>query len=116
MNIWRQTIRLSLKDEFTVINPCTYIPDVITPQVEVECMKWDLWQVRNADIIVCDFSHSESIGTTWELALATEYNIPIIGVYTNGEGYIHPWWKIAASHICDNIDDLISYVRVYYGE
>lgn len=116
MNIWRQEIRLLLKDEFTVINPCIYIPDVITDEVEKSAMHWDLWQVRNADIIVCDFSHPNSIGTTWELALAAENNIPIIGVYTSGEGYIHPWWKIAASHICDNIEELLDYLRAFYKE
>lgn len=77
---------------------------------------WDLYQVRNSDIIVCDFSHPESIGTTWELALAVENNIPIIGVFTCGKDYVHPWWEIAASHICDGIMDLVEYIKIYYGE
>ena len=116
-NLWRNQRRKKLNDEFIVINPCIYIPDVITPEVEKSMMQWDLWQVRNADIVVCDFSHPQSIGTTWELALAVENNIPVIGVYTNDEEImVHPWWKIAASHVCDNIEELVDYVRIYYGE
>ena len=79
-------------------------------------MTWDLWQVKHSDIIICDFSHPGSIGTTWELAVAKENDIPIIGVYTNGEVKVHPWWEMTAIRICYDIDDLIDYVSLFYRE
>lgn len=114
---WRNTIRCSeLYNDFIIINPCIMYPEIITEEVEKESMLWDLYQVRQADILVVDFSHPNSIGTTWELAIASEKHIPIIGVYTSGKSDIHPWWRMATSYICNDIEELIDYISTYYGE
>lgn len=117
-NGWRKAIKKYLDgvNNWTVINPVSHIPDDkdITAEVERECMRWDLWKLKQSDIVICDFSHPDSVGTTWELAIAYELGIPIIGVMTDGIRAAHPWWKMSAQHICNNIDELYYYLIQHY--
>lgn len=113
---WRFDIknRIERRSEWKVINPCDHIPHVktFTEAIEKGCMMWDLWQLKRSDVVVCDFSHPTSLGTSWELGIAYEKGIPIIGVHTEQKpkDTLHPWWKIAAMHICKDIDELEQYL------
>ena len=112
---WRIKIQMWLSQKgWTGINPCDHIPDVevVTEQIERECMQWELWQLRHSDAVICDFSHPKSIGTSWELATAYELGIPIIGLKTDEtDVVVHPWWGIGAMHICKNMEELYSYLQ-----
>lgn len=117
---WRLQLKLKIEDitshEWLVINPCQHISDNnLDPiQKEKEGMEWDLWKIRQCELIVCDFSHPNSIGTSWELGLARELNIPVIGVYTQEKVDVHPWWKMTAMKICNNLDELTMYLCEHF--
>lgn len=117
---WRIKIKSKIENttnkQWICVNPCEHIPHkVFTENVERECMKWDLWKLKQCDIVVCDFSHPISLGTSWELGTAFEHNIPIIGVLTEStKEDVHPWWKIAAMHICDDLEDLTRYLQKHF--
>ena len=110
---WRIKLKDLIEDgtslRWKAINPVPHIPEVINQSVEREQMAWDLYKLKHSDLVVCDFDHPNSIGTTWELAVARENGIPIIGLSLTGT-YVHPWWHISAMHICNSIDDLYNYL------
>jgi len=116
MNGWRYKITQMIDAydfdgvRWKCINPCPHIPPQVDDKVEEEQMRWDLYKVRTADLIVCDFDHPNSIGTSFELSLAKELHIPIIGLQTNPNVALHPWWRMSAIHICTSIDELQSYL------
>lgn len=110
---WRQKIKKIIEDitalRWKCVNPVAHIPYCVDDRVEKECFEWDLFKLKQSDIVVCDFDHPNSIGTTWELAVTKEHNIPIIGLSTTNVP-IHPWWRMSAMHISDSIEDLIDYL------
>lgn len=116
MNGWRNELKRMIDYEdfdgvrWRCVNPCPHIPAVIDQSVEKEQMRWDIYKVKHADLIVCDFNHPNSIGTSFELAIARELGIPIIGLKTNPDVQLHPWWEISALHICTSIDELYGYL------
>ena len=115
MNRWRIFIKENLAQRsVNCINPCEHVPYFLSEAAERESMIWELHMLRRSDVVVCDMSHPNSIGTTWELAVATEHSIPIVGVYTGDKSEAHPWWKISVMHICDNLDDLLEYLRLHF--
>lgn len=110
---WRIRLKKMIEDisclRWKCFNPCEHIPELINDQVEKECFELDLYKLKHSSIVVCDFDHPNSIGTTWELAVAKELGIPIIG-YSTSDIPVHPWWHISAMHICNSIDDLYNYL------
>lgn len=114
---WRIKVKSKIESitnkQWLCINPCEHIPHKpFTEGIERECMLWDLYKLKQSDILVCDFSHPNSIGTSWELSVAYDRSIPIIGVMTEpSKEEIHPWWRMAAMHVCDNIEDLYKYLQ-----
>lgn len=110
---WRDKIKDTLETvsgyKVVCCNPASHIPLVITPAVEREMFEWDLWKVKQSDIIICDFDHPNSIGTTWELAVARENGIPIIGLSLT-DTPVHPWWSMSAIHISRSMDELYDYL------
>lgn len=113
---WRQQIKKTIEDmtllRWKCIDPVSHIPYCINDEVEKECFEWDLWKLKQSNLVVCDFDHPNSIGTTWELAIAKENGIPIIGLSQTGIA-IHPWWKMSAMHISNSIEDLIDYLCLH---
>lgn len=102
-----------------VINPNRYFNFVDKPRYssQREVKRYDLHHVRTSDLIIVNFNDPNSIGTTWELAVATEHNIPIIGLKTDSEVQLHPW----LNDDCDccertftNIDDMLTYIKDFY--
>lgn len=116
---WRIKVKTWIEhySNWIAVNPCQHIPKTteFTDRTEIECMMWDLWKLKQCDIVVCDFSHPESIGTTWELATAWECKIPIIGVkIDDSKTPVHPWWQTAAMHVCENLDELKQYLTKHF--
>lgn len=118
MSEWRFDIKKVIETmtdyRWKAINPTEHFT---LEDDEKEGMLFDLYKVRNSDLIICDFDHPSSIGTTWELAVATECKIPILGICKNENlDKLHPWWKMNAMHISQDIDDLVDYFMNNFAE
>ena len=80
---------------------------------EREAMEYDLYKLRNSDLVIVNFNAPRSIGTAMELMLAKEYRIPVIAFGIN-EQEIHPWLLECCTRVCDNIRDTITHVVDFY--
>ena len=76
-------------------------------------MEFDLYKVRNSDLIIVNFNDPNSLGTMAELAIAYEKRIPIIGL-NEDRNELHSWQIEMCARIFDNIGDMIMYVKDYY--
>ena len=64
------------------------------PSYEKEAMNYDLYCVKEADVIVVNFNSLSSIGTAQEVMYAYTLNKPIIGmIERNKYSQLHPWYK-----------------------
>lgn len=82
-------------------------------KTEKEIMEFDLYNLRNSDLVIVNFNDEKSIGTAMELMLAKERNIPIIAFGTNNK-VIHPWLLECCNRICDNMREAIEHTVNYY--
>ena len=80
---------------------------------EKEVMEFDLYNLRNSDIVIVNFNNEKSIGTAMELMLAKEYKIPVIAFGIN-EKEIHPWLLECCTRICDSLREAVEYVVDFY--
>lgn len=113
-NEWRKEIIDKLND-FKCINPCNYYNfEQIVHDSELEVMRFDLRLLKRCDLIIAKID-TDSIGTTMEIAIAYDENIPIIGLNLQNKE-LHPWIKSSCDKIFNNIDELIDYVNVFYSE
>lgn len=80
---------------------------------EKEIMEFDLYNLRNSNLVVVNFNNPSSIGTAMELMLAKELNIPIIAFGVNNQ-QVHPWLLEACTRICDNLGECVSYIVEFY--
>ena len=108
-------------EQYSFINPTTlYKPSKpYDPTLEKEAMAYDLFCVKQADVIVVNFNSLSSIGTAQELMLAYTLNKPIIGmIEKNKYEQLHPWYKQECIKIFtytpdkleDTINEIIEYV------
>lgn len=81
---------------------------------EKEIMEFDLYNLRNSDLVIVNFGNggNKSIGTSMELMLAKELRIPVIAFGHNEE--THPWMLETCSRVCDDIDEVVSHVVDFY--
>lgn len=115
--LWRNDVKSQVEmitdKQWLAINPVDHFT---LDCDEREGMEYDLLRVRNCDLVICDFDHPTSIGTTWELAVASELNIPILGICEKKNlDKIHPWWKLKALHIFTDVDELIDYFLINFA-
>lgn len=80
---------------------------------EREIMEFDLYNLRNSNLVVVNFNDVKSIGTAMELILAKEKNIPVIGFGVNGQT-VHPWLLECCTRVCDNLKELVEHVVEFY--
>ena len=80
---------------------------------EYEIMEFDLYNLRNSDLVVVNFNNPNSIGTAMELMLAKELHIPIIGL-NKDKKELHPWLECCCNRMCDDMRELVSHVVEYY--
>lgn len=112
-NGWRADLKKQLETlsqgKFECINPVEHF--TIGASDDREAMVWDLLNVRHSDLLIVDMNHPNSIGTTWELGVATELRIPYIGFCdVNKLNDLHPWWKLNCMRIFNDMEDLVLYV------
>lgn len=117
-NQWRLNIKGAISDidyGVAVINPNDHFNFLNSDEYESEreIMEYDLYQVKDSDLIICNFNDPKSIGSACELAIAHEKRIPIIGLNEEHKN-IHPWLKEFCIRIFDDIDYLIAYIDRHY--
>lgn len=81
---------------YNYLNPTTlYKPsDPYDPVYEKEAMTYDLFCVKQADVIVVNFNSLSSIGTAQEVMYAHTLNKPIVGMIEEDKyDQLHPWYK-----------------------
>lgn len=80
---------------------------------EREIMDFDLYNLRNSDIVVVNLKNSKSLGTMSELILAHELRIPVIGWNPNNES-LHPWMECCITRICKDMRETVEHVVEFY--
>lgn len=122
--LWRNNLRFEIrkKEQLKDIDkkikffspPNFYSISNPTHQTEREVMEFDLYNLRNSNIVVVNFNKPESIGTAMELMYAKEHNIPVIALNENNKE-IHSWLIECCSGVFFNsMKDLVEYLWDYY--
>lgn len=118
MNSWRAKASVILEGYGEYIhteNPCHYYNFEIDPNSfsDHECKEFDLWLVKNCDLILVNLDFSDSIGTAIEIELASRiWNIPIIAFGTRKD--IHPWIKLSITKHCPTMEEAIEHIINFY--
>jgi nucleoside 2-deoxyribosyltransferase len=82
-------------------------------KTEKEIMEYDLYNLRNSNLVIVNFNNIWSIGTAMELMLAKEMHIPVIGWNSSGED-LHPWLAECTTRLCDNLRETVEHVVNFY--
>lgn len=80
---------------------------------EKEIMEFDLYNLRNSNLVIVNFNNIRSIGTAMELMLAKEMHIPVIGWNSSCEA-LHPWLSECVTRLCDNLREAVEHVVEFY--
>lgn len=106
--------------QYSFINPTTlYKPsEPYDLTLEKEAMAYDLFCVKQADVIIVNFNSLSSIGTAQEVMLAYSLNKPIIGMIEEDKyDQLHPWYKQECIKIfkykSDKLEDIINEIIEY---
>lgn len=120
-NKWRVYCKKALNNYYgnnklKIINPNDYFNFLDEPRTyesEREIMEFDLYKVRNSDLIIINFNDMYSLGSMAELAIAYEHRIPVIGLDVEKQN-LHPWEVEMCTRIFDDIDKMLDYVGDFY--
>lgn len=97
-----------------IINPVDYYNfDKKLHKTEKEVMNFDTNFVRNSDLIIVNANDPKSIGTSMEIAIAHEYQIPIL-ILNDRATQVHSWWVEMADRVFDDFETLCTYVVDFY--
>lgn len=80
---------------------------------EREVMEFDLYNLRNSDLVIVNVNNQWSLGTMSELILAKEYRIPVIGWNSSGEE-LHPWLVECITRMCDSLREAVEHTVGFY--
>lgn len=115
MNKWRKEATELLRYENVHIeNPCYYYNFEMNPEdyTENEVKKFDLWLVKNCDIVLVNLDHPDSIGTAIEVHEAyNNWNKPVIGF---GTVQNHPWIELCITKRCETLEDAVNHIKDFY--
>ena len=76
-------------------------------------MNFDLYKLRNSDLVIVNFNDKWSLGTQSEIAIAYDRSVPIIGVDTEKQR-LHPWQECMCERIFNDIDEMLDYIQDFY--
>ena len=118
---WRNRLQKAIiYNREPIKNPIFFSPpDFYCPALpkayksEREIMEFDLYKLRNSDIVIVNFNAPNSIGTAMELAIAKDKHIPIIGL-NEKRTELHPWLVESCTRMCDTFTELVDHVVDYY--
>ena len=119
-NEWRKYCKQALETcmcnyKVKAINPNDYFNFVDEPQYETqnEVMRFDLYKLRNSNLVIANFNDMYSLGSMGEIAIAYDRGIPVIGLNeTNQE--LHPWQVCMCERIFKNIGCMLDYIEDFY--
>lgn len=80
---------------------------------ELEIMEFDLYNLRNSDLVIVNFNEPSSIGTASELILAHELRVPVVGWNSSGKP-LHPWLECCVNRMCGDMRETVEYVTEFY--
>lgn len=80
---------------------------------EREVMEFDLYNLRNSDIVIVNYNNVWSIGTAMELILAKEMHKPVIGWNSSNEE-LHPWLVECTTRLCNDMRETVEHVVEFY--
>lgn len=117
MNLWRVKASMMLKgySDVHIENPCHYYNFEFVPTTftDKECKEFDLWLVKNSDLILVNLDFPNSIGTAIEMELGSRiWNKPVIAFGHLVD--IHPWMKEAVTKHCETMEEAIEYIFNFY--
>ena len=78
-----------------------------------EVMEFDLYNLKNSNLLIVNFNDPKSLGTMSEMAIAYDRNIPIYGINLNNIE-LHPWQKEMCNRVFDSIDKAVNYIWEMY--
>lgn len=118
---WRKNISEAIKTEgcdsekkASVFNPVNYYNfEINSHKSEKEIMEFDLYNLRNSNLVIVNFNDEKSIGTAMEIMLAKEYNIPVIA-FGAGDKQIHPWLTECCTRVCDSMREVVNHTIDFY--
>lgn len=82
-------------------------------KTEKEIIEFDLYNLRNSDLVIVNYNDPNSIGTAMEIAIAHEYRTPVVGL-NKGKRIIHSWLETCTTRMCNSMDELVNYVCDFY--
>lgn len=101
-----RAITINPNDYFNFLEDTTY-------NSQKEVMEFDLYKVRNSDLLIVNFNDMYSLGSMSEMAIAYDRRIPIIGLNTNNQE-LHPWQHEMCNRIFNDIDKMLAYIKNFY--
>ena len=117
---WRDDIQYKILDEadgshtpYFFQPPYYYQPNADYHRSELEAMRFDLDRLRHSDIMIVNFNVPSSLGTMYEIAVAHEHRIPIIGLNENNAD-IHPWAFVSCTRVCESREELVEHICNFY--
>lgn len=119
---WRRYCKETLESyessryKITCINPNDYFnfkEEIPQYKSQKEVMEFDLFKLRNSNLVIVNFNDMYSLGSMAELAIAYERRIPIVGLNVTEEK-LHPWQVEMCNRTFSNIDEMLDYVEDFY--
>ena len=80
---------------------------------ERETMEFDLYNLRDSNLVIVNFNDPKSLGTCAELAIAYDMKIPIIGINKNNQE-LHPWLSCFCNRMCSDLREAVEHVVDFY--
>ena len=117
MNEWRLTASQLLYETgypITIVNPVNFYNFTLDPTTytEREVMDFDLYQVRDSDLILVNLDFPNSIGTAIEMFYA--HDILKIPVVSFGTMQNHPWIQCCVNKHCETLEEAVEYIKDFY--
>ena len=119
-NNWRLYCKNELENldsckNVIAINPNDYFNFIEEPRYisEREVMEFDLYKVRESDLVIINFNDIYSLGSMAELAIAYERRIPVIGLDIDDQ-ILHPWQQEMCTRIFNDVDEMLNYIKDFY--
>lgn len=119
-NSWRKYCKIALegcecKYDVEAINPNDFYNFYDKPAYasEREVMNFDLYKLRNSDLVLVNFNDIYSLGSMAEIAIAFENRIPVIGILGKDQE-LHPWQKCMCERIFFDLNGAVDYIQDFY--
>jgi nucleoside 2-deoxyribosyltransferase len=120
MNSWREKTTKLLKEKsdntIHTENPCHYYSFELEPSTytEKEVKEFDLFLVKNCDIVLVNLNFADSIGTAIETHMAHDvWDIPVIAVKSKNN-ISHPWIDLSVTKFCETIEEAVDHIVEFY--